>query len=74
MLYSSQYWLDTASFQVTFEFAAPTTIIVNSVGSKLASMIHYQLSQRTEPPIPFNHLIDYKLAVLGIDLRKLPSC
>ena len=56
-----------------FEFAAPTPIIVNSVGSKLAPMIHYQLVQWTEPPITFNHLIDYKLAVLGIDLKELPT-
>ena len=73
MLYSCQYWLDTVFFQMIFEFAAPTTVIVNSVGSELAPMIHYQLPQWTEPPIPFNHLIDYKLAVLGIDLKELTS-
>src|SRR5512137_508828 len=73
MLYSCQYWLDTVFFQMIFEFAAPTTVIVNSVGSKLAPMIHYQLPQWTEPPIPFNYLIDYKLAVLSIDLKELPS-
>jgi hypothetical protein len=31
-----------------FEFAAPTTVIVNSMRSKLAPMIHYQLPQWTE--------------------------
>ena len=56
-----------------FEFASPTTVIMNSVGSELAPMIHYQLPQWTEPPVPFNHLIDYKLAVLGIDLKELTS-
>jgi len=71
--FSCQYWLDTVSFQMIFEFAAPTTVIVNYVGSKLAPMIHYQLPQWTEPPITFNHLIDYKLAVLCIDLKELPT-
>ena len=73
MFYSCQYRLDTAYFQMIFEFAAPAAVVVNSVGSKLASMIHYQLPQRTEPPIPLNHLIDDKLAVLSIDLKELPS-
>ena len=59
MLYSCQYWFDTVSFQMIFEFAAPTAVIVNSVGSKLGPMIHNQLPQWIEPPIPFNHLIDY---------------
>ena len=75
MLYSCQYWLDSVFFQMIFKlykFAAPTTIIVNPLGSQLTPMIHYQLSQRTEPTIPFNHMIDNKLAVLGIDLKELP--
>jgi len=42
MLYSCQYWLDTVFSQMISEFAAPTTVIVNSMSSKLASMIHYQ--------------------------------
>ena len=71
VLYSHQYWLDTVFFQMIFEFAAPTAVVMNSMGPKLASMIHYQLLQWTEPPVPFNHLIDYKLAVLGIDHKKL---
>jgi hypothetical protein len=36
-------------------------------------MIHYQLQLWTEPQITFNHLIDYKLAVLGIDIKELPT-
>ncbi len=57
-----------------FEFAVPTTVIVNSVGSELASVIQHQLSHRAEPPIFIHQLIDYKLAVLSIDLGELLAC
>lgn len=61
---------DAGSLSI-FEFSCSNTVIVNSVGSKLAPMNHYQLPKRTEPPIPFNCLIDYELTVLGIDLKEL---
>jgi len=55
-----------------FKFAALTTVVMNSMGPKLASVIHYQLLHWTKPTMPPNHMIDYKLAVLGINLKKFP--
>ena len=37
-------------FEVIFEFAVPTAVIVGSVGAKLASMIEYQLSYGKSHP------------------------
>ena len=57
-----------------FEFAVPASVVMDSVGPKLAAMIEYQLPQGTEPPEFFYQLVDYQYAVLGIDLGELPVC
>jgi len=44
MHYSDQYGLDTISFKVIFEFAVPTTVVVDYMRPKLASMIEYRLA------------------------------
>jgi hypothetical protein len=44
---------------VIFEFTVPASVVVDSIGSKLASMIEYQLPQRTEPQEFVYQLIDY---------------
>jgi hypothetical protein len=44
---------------VIFEFAVPASVVMDSVGSKLAAMIEYQLPQGTKPPEFFYQLIDY---------------
>lgn len=51
----------------------PASIVMDSVGSKLASMIEYQLPQGTKPPEFVYQLINYQYAVLCIDLGKLPT-
>ena len=67
MLDSGQNWLDTVLFQMGFELTIPFAIFRNSVGTEFAAMIHDQLSQRTEPPISFNHLIYHNHAILSVD-------
>jgi hypothetical protein len=43
------------------------------MGSKLASMIEYQLPQGTKPPEFIHQLIDYQHAVIRIDLGELSA-
>jgi len=52
---------------VILEIALPAPIIMDSMDTKLAAMIEYQLFHRTKPPILLHQLIDYQLVVLGID-------
>src|SRR5690606_22636720 len=56
-----------------FEFAVPASVVVDSVGSKLAAMIEYQLPHGTEPPEFVHQLIDYHHAVIRIDLGELSA-
>jgi len=67
MLYLCQNWFDTMPFKVSLEIAVPLAVFMDSMGAKSATTIHDQLSQRTEPPVPFNQLVHHKLTVLGID-------
>jgi len=55
-----------------FEFTVSASVVVDSVGSKLAAMIEYQLPHGTEPPEFVHQLVDYKYAFLGIDLGETP--
>jgi hypothetical protein len=73
MLYSGQYRLDAVLFQMIFELAVPTAIIMNSMGSKLASMIQDEFPHGTQPPILVNQLVNYLNAVQGIDFRELSA-
>jgi hypothetical protein len=59
---------------VIFDFTVPASIVVDSVGFKLASVIEYQLPHGTKPPEFVYQLIDYQHAVLCVDsVNSLPA-
>jgi hypothetical protein len=63
---TSENWLNTVLFQVILETPIPCAVLMDSVSTEFAAVIHYQFPHGKKLTISIDHLIQDQFAIRGI--------